>query len=87
MCWNKEIFLNTFLFSSFVLALIFYNNTYTQYKIKYFDNSWYYILLSSIILMQLVEYFIWRNIHSTYNQFFSIVASILLLYLILHTNL
>ena len=79
MCWNKEISLNTFVFSSFVLALIFYNNTYTQYKIKYFDNSWYYILLSSIFLMQLVESFIWRNIHSTYNQFFSIVASILLL--------
>lgn len=80
MCWNKEISLNTFLFSGFVLALIFYNNTYTQYKIKYFDNNWYYILLLSVISMQLVEYFIWRNIHSTYNQFFSIVASMLLLF-------
>lgn len=36
MCWNENVSLNTFLFSSFVLLLIFYNNTYTQYKIKHF---------------------------------------------------
>jgi hypothetical protein len=38
MCWNKEISLNTFLFSSFVLILIIYNNAYTQYKIKELNN-------------------------------------------------
>ena len=29
MCWNKEVSLNTFLFSSFVFLLILYNNKYT----------------------------------------------------------
>jgi len=30
MCWNAEVSLNTFAFSTFVLGMIIYNNTYTQ---------------------------------------------------------
>lgn len=80
MCWNKEISLNTFLFSSFVLILIIYNNAYTQYKIKELNNIWVYLFFVSFILMQLIEYFIWVNINEpVYNKFFTIMASLLLL--------
>lgn len=79
MCWNQHISLNTFLFSSFVLLLIAYNNNYTHYKIRYFDSIWKYIFFGSFISMQLVEFFIWRNIYNRfYNHIFSIVASIIL---------
>ena len=79
MCWNKDISLNTFLFSSFVLLLIMYNNEYTQYKIKELDNIWIYVFCFSFILMQLIEYFIWKNINDPiYNNIFSIMATLLL---------
>ena len=79
MCWNKEISLNTFLFSSFVLLLIMYNNKYTQYKIKELDSVWVYLFFFSFILMQLIEYFIWKNINDPiYNNIFSIMATLLL---------
>ena len=79
MCWNEHVSLNTFLFSSFVLLLILYNNTYTQYKIKYFDSVWIYLFFVSFISMQLVEVFIWRNIdNKLYNHIFSTMAAMLI---------
>jgi hypothetical protein len=79
MCWNEHVSLNTFLFSSFVLLLIFYNNTYTQYKIEQFNNVWIYYFFISFISMQLIEFFIWRNINNTfYNHLFSTMAAILI---------
>jgi hypothetical protein len=72
MCWNQEVSLNTFLFSTFVLGLVVYNNTYTQYKIKEFKNVWWYLLFMSVISMQLAEFFVWRNIKNpSYNNLFS----------------
>jgi len=80
MCWNENVSLNTFLFSSFVLLLIIYNNTYTQYKVKEFDDKWKYIFFASFICMQLIEFFIWRNIYNKYyNNIFSISAILLLI--------
>ena len=79
MCWNENVSFNTFLFSSFVLLLIFYNNTYTQYKIKHFNSVWDYLFFISFISMQLIEFFIWRNINNTfYNNIFSTMAAILI---------
>jgi hypothetical protein len=79
MCWNEHVSLNTFLFSSFVLLLIFYNNTYTQYKITDFNGVWMYLFFISFISMQLIEFFIWRNINNTfYNHIFSTIAAILI---------
>jgi len=79
MCWNEHVSLNTFLFSSFVLLLILYNNTYTNYKIKFFNSVWKYIFFISFISMQLIEFFIWRNINNTfYNIVFSTMAAILI---------
>jgi len=80
MCWNESVSLNTFLFSSFVLALIIYNNSYTKYKIQELNNIWVYFFLASIIFIQLIEFFIWRNINNKfYNNIFSIAATLLLL--------
>jgi hypothetical protein len=80
MCWNQEVSLNTFLFSSFVLGLVIYNNTYTQYKIKEFKNVWWYLLFMSVISMQLAEFFVWRN---TKNPFYNNLSSKLVFLIIL----
>ena len=46
MCWNKNVSLNTFIASIGILALIFYNNKYTQYKIDTFQgNIFVYLFL------------------------------------------
>jgi len=79
MCWNQHVSLNTFLFSSFVLLLVLYNNTYTQYKIGYFNSLWIYLFFVSFISMQLIEFFIWRNINNPfYNHIFSTLAAMLI---------
>ena len=80
MCWNESVSLNTFLFSSFALLLIIYNNSFTKYKIKELNNKWIYVFFASFILMQLAEFFIWRNINDKYyNNLFSIFAVSLLI--------
>lgn len=80
MCWNKEISLNTFLFSSFILLLVWYNNNYTQYKVSGFENKWIYLFFISFFVMQLDEYFIWKNINNKfYNTLFTITAGLILL--------
>lgn len=81
MCWNQAVSLNTFIFSTFVLLLIIYNNKYTQYKIKELDNFWIYAFLFSFISMQLIEYFIWRNYNNKfYNCLFTWCVLLLLLW-------
>lgn len=81
MCWNADVSLNTFLFSGFVLLLIMYNNQYTKYKIQEFNNKWMYVFIASFISIQLIEYFIWKNINNPYyNNIFSICIILLLLF-------
>jgi len=80
MCWNAAVSLNTFLFSGFMLLLIIYNNLFTQYKIKEFCNIWSYLFFASFIFMQLIEFFIWKNIDNNFlNNIFSIAAVLLLI--------
>ena len=80
MCWNKDVSLNTFLFSGFVLLLVIYNNKYTQYKNPHFDSIWMYIFISSVILIQLIENFLWKNINDPYyNRVFSFITLIVVL--------
>jgi len=80
MCWNEHVSLNTFLFSSFVLLLIIYNNLFTKYKIQELNNTFVYLFIASVIFMQLIEFFIWKNINNKfYNNMFSIMATLLLL--------
>ena len=45
MCWNPDISINTFLFSSIVLLFIYFTNTYTKYKTPLFDNPIVYIFI------------------------------------------
>ena len=79
MCWNKDVSINTFLFSIFVLILIIYNNNYTQYKIDEVNNIFAYIFLLSFILMQLIEYFLWQNLNDKfYNKILSFFAACLI---------
>ena len=79
MCWNEHVSSNTFLFSSFVLGLIIYNNTFTKYKIQELNNTWIYLFIASFVFMQLIEFFIWRNINNKfYNNLFSILGLLLL---------
>lgn len=88
MCWNKDVSLNTFLFSSFVLCLIIYNNAYTQYKIEELNSIWVYLFFISFILMQFFEYFIWLNVKNPlYNSIFTILATLLLLVQPIATNM
>ena len=77
MCWNAEVSLNTFLFSFFTLCFVYYNNEYTQYKIPFFENKWLYIFIILTFSMQLIEFFIWKNLKNSYNSFFTKMAFIL----------
>ena len=80
MCWNQYVSLNTFMFSIFVLLLIAYNNKYTQYKTPLFNNKFVYFFFISFITMQLIEFFIWRNIdNKKLNNLFSTLGALLLL--------
>jgi hypothetical protein len=78
MCWNQNVSLNTFMFSFFILMLIFYNNNYTQYKISEFDSIYVYLFFLSFMSMQLIEFFIWKNINNkSLNKFYSILGLLL----------
>lgn len=64
MCWNKDVSINTFLFSFLGLLFIYYANTYTKYKTAFFTNIYTYLFIISFSSMQLLEYFIWKNINN-----------------------
>jgi hypothetical protein len=64
MCWNQYVSLNTFVFSTFVLCLMIYNDKYTPYKINPTNGMYFYFFVLSFSLMQLIEYFIWKNINN-----------------------
>jgi len=67
MCWNENVSLNTFIFGTATLVFIWYNNTYTQYKLLDFKNIFLYFVIFSYTSMQLVEYFLWKSIRNKNN--------------------
>lgn len=80
MCWNSDVSLNTFIFSITVLLFVYYNNNYTKYKIKDFSSFWVYLLFASFISMQLLEFFLWKNLNNNkLNTIFTYFAIILIL--------
>ena len=80
MCWNPDISINTFLLGALTLCFIYYSNTYTKYHTPIFDNRWFYVFTFLVILMQLVEYFIWKNIDiKRTNNFYSLIGWIILI--------
>ena len=62
MCWNPDISLNTFVFGLFTLLFLFFTNTFSQYKIHAFSNPFLYLFILEVISVQLVEFFLWRNL-------------------------
>lgn len=79
MCWNAEISLNTFIFSFFMLLFIAYNNNYTKYKIQELNNQFAYIFIFSIISIQLLEYFLWKNItNKRLNKILSTIGTLII---------
>jgi len=62
MCWNPDISINTFILGVLTLCFIYYSNTYTKYHTPVFENKWAYVFGFLVISMQLIEYFIWKNL-------------------------
>jgi len=62
MCWNPDISFNTFFIGILILVFIYVTNTYTKYKTPEFDNPWAYAFVLSFLLIQLMEFFMWRNL-------------------------
>ena len=62
MCWNKDISINTFIFSCLALFFIYFTNTFTRYKTPFFNNPIAYLFLLSVVSVQLIEYFLWKNL-------------------------
>jgi len=76
MCWNQDISINTFLFACLALLFIFFTNTFTKYKTKTFDNPLVYLFLLEGVIMQLIEFFLWRNLkNKSMNELLSKIAS------------
>lgn len=75
MCWNADISINTFLFAIFALIFIFLVNTYTKYKQETFKNPLVYLLLLEVASIQLVEFFLWKNLkNKKMNEFLTSLA-------------
>ncbi len=63
MCWNLEVSMTTFLFSTTAVMLAYYNNIITLP---------YLLFLMSFISMQLIEFFLWINLNNdALNKLFS----------------
>jgi len=76
MCWNQHISLNTFLFSCFALLFIYVTNRFTKYKSKNFENPLVFLYLLEIAVIQLIEFFLWRNLkNKSMNELLSKIAS------------
>lgn len=79
MCWNQYVSINTFVFGIFGLLLIIFNNKYSTYKIKFFDNPYAYLFMLSFIFMQLIEFILWRNLNNiSINKIMSTLGVLLL---------
>lgn len=75
MCWNADISINTFLFAIFALIFIFLANTYTKYKQETFKNPLVYLLLLEVASIQLIEFFLWKNLkNKKMNEFLTSLA-------------
>ncbi len=63
MCWNPEVSMTTFLFSTTAVMLAYHNNIITLP---------FLLFLMSFISMQLIEFFLWINLNNrSLNKLFS----------------
>jgi hypothetical protein len=80
MCWNPDISINTFIFSCLTLLFIYITNTYTKYKTPLFDNPIFYLLFLAVVSIQLIEFFLWRNLKNKFiNEYLSKLASFVII--------
>jgi hypothetical protein len=72
--------MNTFIFSILTLIFIFLTNTYSKYKTETFKNPLVYLFIFEVALMQLIEFFLWKNLkNNKINELLSRLASFLVL--------
>lgn len=70
MCWNKDVSIKTFLFTTVIMGIIWSSHN----KPSLYDSVFSYLFVFSFSLMQLVEYFIWTSIE-THNHDMNQIAS------------
>ena len=76
MCWNSDISINTFIFAFMALLFIYVTNTFTKYKTPMFDNPLMYLFFLAVASMQLIEFFLWRNLkNNEMNKLLSRIAA------------
>ena len=70
MCWNAEVSLNTFIFGIISAIIVWRLNIVKKFTI---------IIILSITLMQLLEYFTWKNLkNKVINYYLSIIGLIII---------
>lgn len=80
MCWNADISLNTFVFACLALVFIYVANTYTKYTTSIFDNKLMYVFMLDVAAIQLVEFFLWKNLkNASRNELLSKLLAFLIL--------
>jgi hypothetical protein len=80
MCWNADISINTFVFACFALVFIFFVNTFTKYKLTEFKNPLVYLFFLLVTSMQLIEFFLWKNLkNKSMNTLLSKIASFIVI--------
>lgn len=66
MCWNETVSINTFIFSTFAIIFAYYNNIITVFQ---------GLFLLCVFSIQLIEFFLWRNLSDKKkNSFYSRLA-------------
>lgn len=80
MCWSPEVSIRTFVFTCVTLVFIYVTNTFTAYKTPLFNHPFAYVFMFAVACVQLVEYFLWKNLnHFERNTFFSKIAAYLII--------
>jgi hypothetical protein len=67
------------MFACFSLIFIFLTNYFTKYKVIEFKNPIIYLFLFVVASMQLIEYFLWKNLNNkTLNMLLSNISSFII---------
>jgi hypothetical protein len=67
------------MFCCFALLFIFLTNTFTKYKTQTFDNSLVYLFLLEVASIQLIEFFLWKNLKNKFmNELLSKISSFII---------
>lgn len=70
MCWNQSVSMNTFILGIFAILFAYYNKIIDVYQA---------LFIGSVCIMQLIEFFLWRNINNKHKNIFWSNAAVLAL--------